>query len=49
MFFNYLYEVEREIRKNPVESIESIKPKRKKKPLLSKEEFKKLLQEEKER
>ena len=26
VFFNYLYEVEREIRKNPVEAIESIKP-----------------------
>lgn len=43
MFFNYLYEVEREIRKNPVESIESIKPKRKKKPLLSKEELQKVM------
>lgn len=43
VFFNYLYEVEREIRKNPVEAIESIKPSRKKKPLLSKEELQKVM------
>ncbi|MGH0683009.1 tyrosine-type recombinase/integrase [Bacillus mycoides] len=43
VFFNYLYEVEREIRKNPVEAIESIKPNRKKKPLLSKEELQKVM------
>lgn len=43
VFFNYLYEVEREIRKNPVEAIESIKPSRKKKPLLSKEELEKVM------
>ncbi|MBK5507069.1 tyrosine-type recombinase/integrase [Bacillus sp. TH12] len=43
VFFNYLYEVEREIRKNPVEAIESIKPHRKKKPLLSKEELQKVM------
>lgn len=43
VFFNYLYEVEREIKVNPVESIENIKPQRKHKPLLKSEEIVKVL------
>ncbi|QWU18480.1 integrase/recombinase XerD [Paenibacillus sophorae] len=43
VFFNYLYEVEREISKNPVESIENPKVERKVKKTLTTEEIKKVL------
>ncbi|UQD52683.1 site-specific integrase [Bacillus methanolicus] len=42
VFFNFLYQ-EREIKINPCENIENIKPQRKKKPLLTKEEIQKVL------
>lgn len=42
VFFNFLYS-EREIQTNPVEKIENIKPQRKKKKLLSKEDIQKVL------
>jgi len=42
VFFNFLYK-EREIKTNPCENIENIKPQRKKKPLLTREEIKKVL------
>lgn len=42
VFFNFLYS-EREIKVNPVENIENIKPSRKKKALLSSEELKSVL------
>ncbi|KQO17486.1 hypothetical protein [Paenibacillus sp. Leaf72] len=41
VFFNYLYEVEREIPKNPVESVENPKVQRKVKKILTAEEIKK--------
>jgi integrase/recombinase XerD len=43
VFFNFLFS-EREIKVNPVEKIENIKPQRKKKSLLSKDEFQKVFQ-----
>jgi len=43
VFFNYLYEVEREIPKNPVESVENPKVQRKVKKILAAEEIKKVL------
>ncbi|WP_303984163.1 tyrosine-type recombinase/integrase [Niallia circulans] len=39
VFFNYLFNVENEISKNPVEGIQNIKPQRKQKKLLSREEI----------
>ncbi|WP_042350109.1 tyrosine-type recombinase/integrase [Bacillus massiliigorillae] len=45
VFFNYLYNVEREIKVNPVESIRNIKPKRKQKPLLDNEELVKIIRQ----
>ncbi|MCU5322566.1 tyrosine-type recombinase/integrase [Bacillus paranthracis] len=39
VFFNFLFQVEREIKTNPVESIQNIKPKRKQKPLLTEDEI----------
>ncbi|MGQ7276612.1 tyrosine-type recombinase/integrase [Brevibacillus thermoruber] len=42
VFFNYLHKVEREIPKNPMETIERIKPERKIKQTLSPEELKML-------
>ena len=42
VFFNFLHK-EREIKTNPCENIENIKPQRKKKPLLSRDEIKKVL------
>ncbi len=42
VFFNFLYQ-EREIKANPCENIENIKPQRKKKPLLTREEIQKVL------
>lgn len=42
VFFNFLYK-EREIAENPVRNVENIKPKRKKKALLKREEIQKLL------
>jgi integrase/recombinase XerD len=43
VFFNYLYSVEREIKTNPVENIQNIKPLRKQKALLSNEELVKVI------
>ncbi|MGD8191528.1 tyrosine-type recombinase/integrase [Brevibacillus ginsengisoli] len=43
VFFNYLHKVEREIQKNPVETIESIKPERKIKQTLTPKEIKKVI------
>ncbi|MEH6949640.1 tyrosine-type recombinase/integrase [Bacillus sp. JJ634] len=45
VFFNYLYKVEREIKINPAESIQNIKPVRKQKPLLDNEELVKVLRQ----
>ncbi|WP_040912455.1 tyrosine-type recombinase/integrase [Lentibacillus jeotgali] len=45
VFFNYLYDVEREIKTNPVESIAPIKPKRKQKALLTSDEIVKVLRQ----
>ncbi|WP_281658232.1 tyrosine-type recombinase/integrase [Halobacillus sp. Cin3] len=42
VFFNFLY-AEREIQINPVDKLENVKPQRKKKPLLKREELKKML------
>lgn len=42
VFLNFMYQ-EREIKTNPCENIENIKPQRKKKPLLSRDEIKKVL------
>jgi len=43
VFFNWLYGVEKEILKNPVEKLEKIKPERKLKKTLTPEEIKKVL------
>ncbi len=43
VFFNYLHKVEREISKNPLETIEAIKPERKVKQTLTNQEIKQLL------
>lgn len=43
VFFNFLYEVEGEIKKNPCKAIENIKPERKQKQTLTPEDFKKVL------
>lgn len=43
VFFNYLYEIERELKKNPVENIDNPKVERKIKKLLTPEEIKKVL------
>ncbi|ASV69059.1 tyrosine-type recombinase/integrase [Cytobacillus kochii] len=45
VFFNYLYNIEREIKVNPVENIENIKPVRKQKALLSSEDIVKVLRQ----
>ncbi|MDZ5609277.1 site-specific integrase [Bacillus pseudomycoides] len=44
VFFNFLFQVEREIKTNPVESIQNIKPKRKQKPLLTEDEIIRVLE-----
>ncbi|WP_200411453.1 tyrosine-type recombinase/integrase [Virgibacillus salexigens] len=43
VFFNYLHNVEHELKINPVKNIENIKPERKQKPLLSSEDMVKVL------
>lgn len=43
VFFNYLHDVEREIKINPAENIKNIKPSRKQKALLSSQEIVKVL------
>jgi integrase/recombinase XerD len=43
VFFNWLYDVEREIKKNPVEKVANIKPDRKVKKTLTPEDIKKVL------
>ncbi|MDP9577378.1 UNVERIFIED_ORG: integrase/recombinase XerD [Bacillus sp. 1751] len=45
VFFNYLHNVEREIKINPVENIKNIKPSRKQKALLSSQEIVKVLRQ----
>ncbi|WP_345239585.1 tyrosine-type recombinase/integrase [Pontibacillus salipaludis] len=44
VFFNFLYK-EREIQENPVKNIENVKPKRKQKSLLTREELQKVLKQ----
>ncbi|GIM44537.1 hypothetical protein DNHGIG_00860 [Collibacillus ludicampi] len=43
VFFNYLHDVEQEIKKNPAEKVENVKVERKMKKTLSPEDFKKVL------
>jgi integrase/recombinase XerD len=45
VFFNYLYDIEKEIKQNPVSSIENIKPLRKQKTLLEEDELIKVLRQ----
>ena len=45
VFFNYLYNVEREIKTNPVDNIKNIKPQRKQKALLDNDELSKVLRQ----
>ncbi|BFH13206.1 hypothetical protein J6TS7_21860 [Paenibacillus dendritiformis] len=45
VFFNYLYHAEREIPKNPVDSIDNPKPERKMKKVLTPDEIKRVLKQ----
>lgn len=43
VFFYFLFQIEREIKTNPTESIQNIKAKRKQRPLLTEEEIRRIL------